>query len=73
MKEKLESDFDATVYEEMRWQTLKLDGGTVSNSKGAEVNDIEDTSEVRLVVFPRLYVVGDTKTVPVTTGVVVAV
>jgi hypothetical protein len=73
MKEKLESDFDATVYEEMRWQTLKLDGGTVSNSEGAEVNDIEDTSEVRLVVFPRLYVVGDTKTVPVTTGVVVAV
>ena len=70
IRKKLESDFDTTVYEEMRWQTLKLDGGTVSNSEGAEVNDIEDTSEVRLVVFPRLYVVDDTKTVPVTTGVV---
>lgn len=70
IKEKLESDFDMTVYEEMRWQALKLDGGTVSNGEGAEVNGIEDTSEVRLVVFPRLYVVDDTKTVPVTTGVV---
>jgi hypothetical protein len=58
------------VYEEMRWQTLKLDGGTVSNSEGAEVSDIEDISEVRLVIFPRLYVVDDTKIVLVTTGVV---
>ena len=47
---------------------VKLDGGTVGNSEGA--GNIEDTSEVRLVVFPRLYVVDDTKTVPVTTGVV---
>jgi hypothetical protein len=70
MKEKLKSDFDMTVYKEMRWQTLKLDGGTVSNSEGAEVNDIEDTSQVRLVVFPRLYVIDDNKTVPVTAGVV---
>jgi hypothetical protein len=51
-------------------KTLKLDGGTVSNSEGSGVNNIEDTSEVRLVVFPRLYVVDDTKTVLVTTGVV---
>jgi hypothetical protein len=58
------------VYEEMRWQTLKLDGGTVSNSEGAEVNDIEHTSEIRPVAFPRLYVVDDTKIVPVTIGVV---
>ena len=70
VKEKLESDFDVTVYKEMRWQTLKLDGGTASNSEGAEVSNIEDISEVRLVVFPRLYVLDDTKTVPVTTGVV---
>ena len=70
IRKKLESDFDTTVYEEMRWQTLKLDGGTVSNSEGAGVDNIEDTSEARLVVFPRLYVVDDTKTVPVTTGVV---
>lgn len=49
------------MYEEMRWQTLKLDGGTSSNSEGAGVNNIEDTSEVRLVVFPRLYVVDDTR------------
>jgi hypothetical protein len=69
-KEKIESNFDTTVYEEMRWQTLKLGGGTVSNSEGAGVNNIEDTTEIRLVVFPQLYVVDDTKTVPVTTGVV---
>jgi hypothetical protein len=49
---------------------LKLDGGTISNSEGAGVNNIEDISEVRLVVFPRLYMVDDTNTVPVTTGVV---
>jgi hypothetical protein len=28
IRKKLESDFDTTVYEEMRWQTLRPDGGT---------------------------------------------
>jgi hypothetical protein len=70
IRKKLEPDFDTTVYEEMRWQTLKLDGGTVNNSEGVGVNNIEDTSGVRLVVFPRLYVVDDTKTVANPTGVV---
>ena len=70
IKEKLESDFDATVYKEMRWQTLKLNRGTISNSEGAKINNIKDINEVRLIVFPRLYVVDDTKTVLITTGVV---